>query len=233
MTQPEGCTCAHLGPNAHDYTNPHCTLFNGADLRVTDADTPEPAVHVQVVSIDGEPPPTPLGWTTTESGEHIPDEPRAAEPHAFTNFGSPGGLCTVPGCARGADHAVHRPPAQTQPVRDVKMVGVPKRTEDFVHFRKAMSYAVCGVYKADHMTVNPEEVTCGTCRTLIEPPFPTTPGIVNVFNEPIPIPPTLETLNTEISLPQLMVNVDFNDVFQIYGEEETFRLLGRLKDLLS
>lgn len=119
------CTCAHLGTlGIHDPTNPACPKFSGADLRLN-GDAPdwmsgedEPSVHVQVVEIDGQPPVEPIGWTTTESGQHIPDpSPTAQEPtvtpdevkfkpHAFTNIGDPRGFCTV--CRHGINHPVHQ-----------------------------------------------------------------------------------------------------------------------------
>ena len=36
-----------------------------------------------------------------------------------------------------------------------------------------------------------------------------------------------------IESPSLFVNVDFNDLLETHTEEETFELIGKLKDLLT
>jgi hypothetical protein len=43
----------------------------------------------------------------------------------------------------------------------------------------------------------------------------------------------VEELTTEMSMPSLSVNVDFNDLLQSLGEAETFEIIGKLKDLLQ
>lgn len=48
------------------------------------------------------------------------------------------------------------------------------------------------------------------------------PPVVQVFEE-------VDTLR----VPPITVNVDFNDLFRDEGEERTWELLGKLKDLMS
>jgi hypothetical protein len=42
-----------------------------------------------------------------------------------------------------------------------------------------------------------------------------------------------EELVSEMSMPSLSVNVDFNDLLQSVDEAKAFELIGKLKDLLQ
>jgi hypothetical protein len=188
MTLPtKGCTCAHLGPEIHDPTNPHCAIFSGAALRLDDGPEDdyinEPGMPTEPDDEGLQPPRT---SPVAEAPEFTPAPPPVLAHHAFQNISNHLGPCTFPGCTRSRSDLVHNfvfndpPPNLPWP--------------------------------------NPRDVGAvwhqGTPRVE-------------------PIPEFAESLNTQIAMPSLVVNVDFNDLYEIRGEEKTWEILGKLKDLLS